>query len=154
DAVIAAVPPTVLFGLIPASVREQDPYFQALGRLKGVPAVTVHLRLDRTLEKVRAAAVFAGSPFHWLAQRHDGTSGGSEVWLQAFSAWALADLDDRALVRLATDELRAAFPEAQAARVLAARVLCEHDVLVGPPAAAGSENLRPKIRTPIEGLFL
>ncbi|HEX2571164.1 MAG TPA: FAD-dependent oxidoreductase [Polyangia bacterium] len=154
DAVIAAIPPAALVELLPAGVRGSDPYFQALGRLQGAPAVTVHLRLDRPLEDVRAAAVFAGSPFHWLAQRHDGTGRGSEVWLQAFGAWALSDREDAALVRLATDELRAAFPEAQAARVLAARVLRERDAFIGHPAAAGGESLRPKMRTPVEGLFV
>lgn len=154
DAVIAAIPPAALVELVPASVRERDPYFQALGRLQGTSTMTVHLRLDRPLEEVRTAAVFAGSPFHWLAQRHDGTGRGSEVWLQAFGASALFDREDAALVRLATDELRAAFPEAQAARVLAARVLRERDAPIGHPATTGSEKLRPKIRTPIEGLFV
>lgn len=152
DAVIAAIPPAALVGLIPANVSGRESYFQALGRLQGAPSLTAHLRLDRPLEDVRAAAVFAGSPFHWLAQRHDGTGRGSEVWLQAYGAWALSDREDAALVRLATDELRAAFPEAQAARVLAARVLRERDALIAQPA--GSENLRPKARTPVEGLFV
>jgi uncharacterized protein with NAD-binding domain and iron-sulfur cluster len=117
--------------------------------------VSVHLWLDR-LVMDEALLGLVERPVHWIFDRNRLGSvrdpSRALVSTVTSAAHALADRDADALAALALEEVRRALPRARAARCVHARVMKEREATIAH--TAGSEPLRPRARSPIEGLLL
>jgi zeta-carotene desaturase len=154
DAVIAALPPAALVGLVDAAVREGETWFGGLERLQSSPIVSLHLWLDRLVTDDEMIGV-VDSPLHWIFNRNRLATvqdpARSHLSLVVSAARALIDRPSDEIVRLLVAELQRALPAARGARVLQARVIKERDATIAHPA--GGEGYRPRCQSPIAGLF-
>jgi zeta-carotene desaturase len=153
DAVVVAVPPQALRGLLPDEWRSREP-FAALERFSGSPIVSVELWLDRVVVD-RPMLGLRDSEVEWVFDK--GSLYGREGAPQhlAFivsAAYRSAGKPNTELVAAAVEALARLFPEMAGASVVRSLVLRE------PFATFASrpelEPLRPGADTPIRGLFL
>jgi uncharacterized protein with NAD-binding domain and iron-sulfur cluster len=155
DAVIAALPPAALVGLVDAALREGETWFGGLERLQSSPIVSLHLWLDRLVTDEDMVGVVA-SPLHWIFNRNRLTTvrdpSASHLSLVVSAARALIDRPSDEIVQILVGELRRALPAAVGARVRQARVIKERDATIAHPA--GGEGYRPRCQSPIAGLFV
>jgi squalene-associated FAD-dependent desaturase len=154
DAVIAAVPPAALLGLVDAALQEGETWFGGLARLQSSPIVSLHLWLDRLVTDAEMIGVI-DSPLHWIFNRnrltHVRDASGSHLSLVVSAADALIDRPSDEIVQLLVGELLRALPTARGARVRRARVIKERDATIAH--AAGTEGYRPRCQSPIAGLY-
>lgn len=154
DAVIAAVPPHALGTLVDAELQEGETWWAGVAKLQPSPIVSVHLWLDRLVTDEELIGV-VGSPLHWIFNRNRLVAvrdpGRSHLSLVVSAARALVDRASDEIVRLLVAELGRVVPAAARARVVHARVIKEREATIAH--AAGSEGLRPRCQSPVEGLF-
>jgi squalene-associated FAD-dependent desaturase len=154
DAVIAAVPWSVLPALVPDDVRGQPPFSNA-ARLRGSPIVSIELWLDRIVLD-RAMAGLRDTEVEWVFDkgRLYGREGAPQHLAFIVSAAVRAAPRPNAeLAGVAEGALRRYFhAEMAQARVVRALVLREPEAtFVCDPEA---EEIRPGPETPVDGLFL
>jgi squalene-associated FAD-dependent desaturase len=142
DVVVSAVPPAALHELVPPQVRAGEPYFEHLLRLSTSPIVSVHLWLDRRVLDVEMLGL-CGGKIHWMFER------GSHLSLVVSAARDLVDRPADDIVTLAMAEVRRLAPGAQLQH---SRVIKERDATIAH--TAGSEIWRPRVRSPVGGLFV
>jgi squalene-associated FAD-dependent desaturase len=154
DAVIAAVPPRALVALVDEEHRRDEPWWAGVERLEPSPIVSLHLWLDRVVTDEELIGV-VGSPLHWIFNRNRLVAvqkrAQSHLSLVVSAARTLVDEPADAIVRALVAELKRLLPAAAAARVLHARVIKEREATIAH--TAGTEGLRPRCQSPIEGLF-
>ncbi len=124
DWYLSALPPQRLTPLLPERVVTHYAYFQQLSRLSESPLVVVRLHLDQPTRQTQLI-LLEGKTFHWMIrhpeeERHEQTS---VVWAQAVGEPSLLPQSTEELVRLAVDDLTAAFPTTSSPRVLDCNVI-------------------------------
>lgn len=154
DAVIAACPPAALASLVDAEWREGETWWAGLEKLTASPIVSLHLWLDRLVtDDVILGCV--GSPLHWIFNRNRLVDvrdpSRSHLSLVVSAARDLVDRPADEVTQLLVRELGRVLPEAARARVVHSRLFKERDATIAH--TAGSEGLRPRCQSPIEGLF-
>lgn len=154
DAVIAACPPAALVSLVDAEWREGETWWAGLEKLTSSPIVSLHLWLDRLVTDEEIIGC-VGSPLHWIFNRNRLVSvrdpSRSHLSLVVSAARGLVDRSSDEIVQTLVAELGRVVPEAARARVMHARVMKERFATI--THAAGSEGLRPRCQSPVEGLF-
>jgi uncharacterized protein with NAD-binding domain and iron-sulfur cluster len=153
--VILAVPPGAVTPLVPPEARAGEPYFDGIARLGASPIVSVHLWLDRLVMDEELLGLVE-RPVHWIFNRNrlGAVKDPSRALISTVTsaAHALVDRDADALTALALAEVRRALPGARDARCVHARVMKEREATIAHTAGTGP--LRPRARSPVEGLFL
>ena len=153
NALVAAVPPEALRAMLAESGGMAEIVDRA-SRLEWSPIADVHLWFDRPVMKEPFAiavdapvqAVFDVGRLHG-----SGQPGGHVVVSQSAAAeWMSSSSEE--IADLVLDALRDLLPAARSATCLRGRVI-KHPRATFVPSP-GSDVLRPKSRTPIEGLFL
>jgi len=139
--------------LLPDRMLARYAYFQQIGRLQDVPAVTVHLWLADAPYEPRLL-VLADHVFHWVTSRRVVQEGRtlSLVSLVAIGTKIPKDRPDAFLVRAATDLVMDIFE-------LKALPTVWHSMVVRTPHAQlsvgpGSSALRPLQQSPVSNLFV
>jgi phytoene dehydrogenase-like protein len=153
DAVVSAVPPHVLLGLVPEEWRGRDP-FAGLERFSASPIVSVEVWLDRVVVD-RPMLGLRESEMEWVFDK--GRLYGREGAPQhlAFIVSAAHRSAARAsaeLVGAAVDALRRYFPAMAEATI--SRSLVLREPLATFASTPELEPARPDPVTPIAGLFL
>jgi squalene-associated FAD-dependent desaturase len=154
DAVIAACPPAALIAVVDPEVREGEPWWAGLEKLQTSPIVSLHLWLDRLVTD-EAIIGCVGSPLHWIFHRNQlvrvRDPQKSHLSLVVSAARGLIDRPSDEIVQTLVGELQRLVPGAAGARVLHARLIKERDATIAH--TAGTEGLRPRSQSPVEGLF-
>jgi len=154
DAVIAACPPAALVALVDDEWREGETWWAGLSALPTSPIVSLHLWLDRLVTDDEIIGC-VGSPLHWIFNRNRLAAvrdpSRSHLSLVVSAARGLVDRPSDDIVQLLVAEVGRLLPEAARARVVHARLIKERDATIAH--AAGTEGLRPRCQSPIEGLF-
>ena len=119
DWYLSALPPQRLTPLLPERVVTHYAYFQQLSRLSESPLVVVRLHLDQATRQTQLI-LLEGRTFHWMIrhpdeERHEQTS---VVWAQAVGEPSLLPQSKEELVRLAVDDMAAAFSAPSSPRIL------------------------------------
>ncbi|MCL6453344.1 MAG: hydroxysqualene dehydroxylase HpnE [Alicyclobacillus sp.] len=154
DTVIAAVPPDALLRILPEAVR-QDRYFGDLRQLKWSPILNVYLRFDRPVLREDLAAFAEGtSQFVFNRGRLLGLkdADGSLLSVSISAADLIRSLDADEVARRVVSEIRAAFPAARDASLVASRTIWQPQATL--LQSAGTARLRRSCRTPLPGLWL
>jgi hydroxysqualene dehydroxylase len=154
DAVIAACPPAALASLVDAEWREGETWWAGIEKLTSSPIVSLHLWLDRLVTDDEIIGC-VGSPLHWIFNRNRLVSvrdpSKSHLSLVVSAAHGLVDRPSDEIVQTLVSALGRVVPAAAQARVVHARVIKERDATIAH--TAGTEGLRPRCQSPIEGLF-
>jgi hydroxysqualene dehydroxylase len=153
DAVVAAVPWHAVGALLPEAWRTRPP-FEALGRLRGSPIVSVEMWLDRVVVD-RLMVGLRGCEVEWVFDkgRLFGRSGPPQHLAFIISAaWRSVPRPNAELAAAAEGALRRYFPAMAGAVATRSLVLREADATFS--CDPDSERLRPPARTPLAGLFL
>jgi squalene-associated FAD-dependent desaturase len=153
DAVVVAVPWKAAGRLVPGLVAVADE------RLAGSPITAVHLWFDREIVDL-PHAVLVGRVSQWVFRGEQGDApvagsdaapgGYCQVVISASRGLLGGDRD--ALVTAVVDELRAVFPAARDAALLAARVVTDPTAVLS--VRPGVEAIRPPPATAVGNLFL
>ena len=119
DWYLSALPPQRLTPLLPERVVTHYAYFQQLSRLSESPLVVVRLHLDQPARQTQLI-LLEGKTFHWMIrhpeeERHEQTS---VVWAQIVGEPSLLPQSKEELVRLAVEDMAAAFPTTSSPRIL------------------------------------
>jgi squalene-associated FAD-dependent desaturase len=153
DAVVSAVPPPALLGLLPGEWRTRDP-FPVLERFSASPIVSVEVWLDRPVVD-RPMLGLRDGDMEWVFDkgRLYGREGAPQhLAFIASAAYRSAAKTNADLVAAAVGALGRCFPAMAGAAVVRSLVLRE------PSATFASspelEPLRPGPDTPVAGLFL
>jgi len=153
DAVVAAVPWSVLPALVPEALRGEPP-FSSAARLRGSPIVSIELWLDRVVLD-RPMAGLRDSEVEWAFDkgRLYGRTGAPQHLAFIVSAARRAlPRSNAALAGAAEAALRRYFPDMAGARVVRSLVLREPEATFA--CDPGAEALRPGPETPVRGLVL
>ncbi len=155
DWVIAAVSPSALARILPASLRAGEPLLQALDRFTASPILSVNLWLDRPVTEALFVGLI-GTRMQWLFNkpailRKAGIKA-DYLALIVSAAHDLLDEPNERLVEVALEDLRACFPGAASAKVIRSQVVREREATVS--FAIGTNSLRPGSRTRSPNLFL
>jgi squalene-associated FAD-dependent desaturase len=155
DAVVAAVPPRALLQLVDEPARAGQVWWTGLDKLATSPIVSLHLWLDRLVTDEPIIGVL-DSPLHWIFHRNQlapvRAPDRSHLSLVVSAARALVDLPADTIVARLHGELARLLPSVARARVVHARVIKERDATIAH--TAGTETLRPRVESPIAGLFV
>jgi squalene-associated FAD-dependent desaturase len=153
DAVVSAVPPQAVVGLLPEEWRARDP-FAVLERFSASPIVSIEIWLDRVVVD-RPMLGLRDGDMEWVFDkgRLYGRAGAPQhLAFVASAAYRSASKTNADLVAAAVGALGRCFPAMAAATVVRSLVLRE------PAATFAStpdlEPLRPGADTPVAGLFL
>ncbi|HEX8951981.1 MAG TPA: FAD-dependent oxidoreductase, partial [Polyangia bacterium] len=115
---------------------------------------SLHLWLDRLVTDEQIVGC-VGSPLHWIFNRNRlvtvRDTAKSHLSLVVSAARELVDRPSDEIVQTLVAELGRLLPEAARARVVHARLIKERDATIAH--TAGSEGLRPRCQSPVEGLF-
>lgn len=153
DWYIAALPHHGLTSLLPERVVTHYAYFQQLGRLSESPLVLVRLHLAQPVDQTQLV-LLQGKTFHWIIRHSD-----EERHEQAAVLWALAVDEPEVLakskdelIRLAQEDMRAAFPAPTTPRVIEADVVrLPSAILTSKP---GLQQCRPLSTSPFANFFV
>lgn len=149
--VVAAVPWFALVDLFAGDLDGVDALRHAAAATKPSPIASVNLWLDRRVLRTPFLGL-PGRSMQWVfdkAQMFERQS--SHLTLVASGADDVVGLQNDALMVLALNELREAWPEARAAKVLRASVVRERRATF---SLAPGQPTRPPTVTPVEGLVL
>ncbi|MCX6100085.1 MAG: FAD-dependent oxidoreductase, partial [Candidatus Bipolaricaulota bacterium] len=149
DAVIVAVPPDALAGLV-SGIPELAPIVGLAQRLEWAPIVNVHLTFDRKVLD-DAFAVGIDSAVQAVFDRDPTTDHQTLILSQSVAAQWI-DRPDSEIIAELSSALRALLPAVRGANLIDSLVLRHQRATF--VSAPGSDALRPKSRTPIPGLYL
>lgn len=153
EAVVSAVPWTVLPGLLPEPWRSH-PAFAAAGRLSGSPIVSIEMWLDRVVVD-RPMVGLRDCEVEWVFDkgRLFGRPGPPQHLAFIISAaYRSAPRPNAELAAMAEAALRRYFPSMAGAAVTRTLVMREADATFSCDPA--SEAIRPGAATPVRGLYL
>ena len=153
DAVVIAVPQDAAAELL-ANHSELSEVSDAAAGLDSSSIVDVHLWFDRPVMK-EAFVIAVDAPIQTvfdLAQIHRTEASGSHLVVSQSAADDWMNRSSEEIARLTQDALRDLLPAARRSTCLRTRVI-KHPRATFVPTP-GSDALRPKARTPIDGLFL
>jgi squalene-associated FAD-dependent desaturase len=149
DAVVAAVPPLALDGLLPAP---SDRGYAAVG---AVPIVNAYLWYDRPVLEHAFAGTF-GSPLQWVFDRErllgSARSGGPCLGISLSAAAEWVDLPKEEIAARLDAAVERVFPARRSARLVASAVVKEPRATFR--ADAGCARRRPATAGPVTGLWL
>ena len=177
DFVVVAVPFDRVDALMPVGLRERIPSLAHLGEMQASPITGVHLWFDRpvcpfdhvvtpgrlvqwvfnhTAIQGRAAPagmeLSQGGGVPASSGPADPTAKGQYLQLVISASYDLLALDKVAIRDRVLAELGEIWPAAREARLLRWWVVTEHGATFA--VRPGVESLRPRQRTPVDGLFL
>jgi squalene-associated FAD-dependent desaturase len=160
DAYLFAVPHTTLSELLPASLRESEPAFANLAKIKDAPITGVHLWFDRqvmtepfiTLLDTTTQWIFNKTALYSASNGTGGSATGQYLQLVISASYDLLQKPRQEIIDLCLAEVRHALPAAQQANLLKATVIKEAAATFSPQP--GVDGLRPKQETSVPGLFL
>lgn len=141
--VILAVPWHLVGTMIPDELRSQ-PQLNALDELEAAPISSVHLWFDRPVMPLPHAALVGGLS-QWIfnrdviQSRHDVQQHYYQVVVSA--SRSLSAMTNDQIIEQVVGELRSAWPDARAAKLLRGRVVTEHKAVVSP--LPGASERRP-----------
>jgi predicted NAD/FAD-dependent oxidoreductase len=153
DAVVLAVPWSVVPGLLPPELQAAEP-FAGLSRLRGSPIVSIEMWLDRVVVD-RVMVGLRGCDVEWVFDKGRLFGRASAPQHLAFivsAAYRCAPRPNAELVAAAEAALRRFFPAMSGASVVRSLVMREAEATFASDPA--SEPLRPAPRMPVPGLFL
>ena len=153
DWYLSALPPQRLTPLLPERVVTHYAYFQQLSRLSESPLVAVRLHLDQPTRQTQLI-LLEGKTFHWMIrhpeeERHEQTS---VVWAQAVGEPGLLPQSTEELVRLAVDDMAAAFPTTSPPRILDYDVIRLASAMLA--AKPGTHQYRPIATSPFTNFLV
>lgn len=153
DWYLSALPPQRLTPLLPERVVTHYAYFQQLSRLSESPLVMVCLHLDQPVQHTQLI-LLEGKTFHWMIrhpdkERHEQAS---VVWALAVGEPNLLPQSKEELVRLALDDMAAAFPTASAPRVLDIDVIRLASAMLA--TKPGAQQYRPIPTSPFANFLV
>ena len=151
DAVVSAVPPSALLGLLPEEWRGR---FAALERFGGSPIVSVEMWLDRVVVD-RPMLGLRASEMEWVFDKgrlHGREGAPQHLAFIVSAAYRSAAKTNAELVSAAEEALRRCFPAMAGASVV--RTLVLREPLATFASTPELEALRPGPDTPVAGLFL
>lgn len=153
DAFVLAVPQNLIASMVPPSLAAL-PVVQRLSEIKTAPIASVHLWFDRPLTTL-PHAVLLGRLSQWIFNRSNAMTTGEadrsyyyQVVISA--AFELSAMPEATIVERICDELRAIWPEAHGARLLASRMITEHRAVFSP--RPGVDDLRAPQQSPLRNL--
>ncbi|ODT45363.1 MAG: hypothetical protein ABS70_03320 [Nitrospira sp. SCN 59-13] len=153
DWYLSALPAQRLTPLLPERVVTHYAYFQQLSRLSESPLVMVRLHLDQPARQTQLI-LLEGKTFHWMIrhpdeERHEQTS---VVWAQAVGEPSLLPRSTEELVRLAVDDMAAAFPTTSPPRILDFDVMRLASAMLA--SKPGTLQYRPIATSPFTNFFV
>jgi zeta-carotene desaturase len=150
-AVVAAVPWYSLSDLLSGDTAPLDDVRAAAAATQPSPIASVNLWLDRRILDTPFLGL-PGRTLQWVFDKQEMfDAGGSHLTLVSSGADGVMVLQNDELITLALDELRAALPDARAARVMRASVVRERRATF---SLAPGQPRRPGTKTPVAGLVL
>src|SRR5271157_2834532 len=152
ERVLSAVPSFQLAGLLPGQLLRSEPFFAPVISLRPAPIISINLWFDRPITKLDFVGL-RGTTVQWLFNKGKILgSGENYVSLVLSGAHRHIGRGKEELLAMALRELGDLFPEAQKAKLRRALVIKERFATFSPTWEA--EQLRPKARTPVRGLYL
>jgi protoporphyrinogen oxidase len=166
DFVILTVPFDRVAGLVPARALERIPDLKHLDQMKASPITGVHLWFDRPVCPLDHV-VTPGRLVHWIfnhtsiqarsapdrgASRNPGSTEGQYLQLVISASDDLVGWDKAAIRDLVLRDLESIWPAVREAKLIRWWVVTEHGATFS--VRPGVEAIRPRQRTPIDGLFL
>lgn len=147
DWYIAALPRHGLTPLLPERIVTHYAYFQQLSRLRESPFVMVRLHLDQPAERTQIV-LLERNTFHWMIRHPDRElhEEATVVWAVAVAEPDLSAQEDGELVRLALEDLAAAFPAASLPRLIESQVVRLPQAVLTPEP--GAQQCRPLPNSP------
>lgn len=147
DWYIAALPRHGLTPLLPERIVTHYAYFQQLSRLRESPFVMVRLHLDQPAERTQIV-LLERNTFHWMIRHPDRElhEEATVVWAVAVAEPDLSAQEDGELVRLALEDLAAAFPAASLPRLIESQVVRLRQAVLTPEP--GAQQCRPLPNSP------
>jgi len=149
DAVVAALPPPALDGLLPA------PSHRGYAAVGAVPIVNAYLWYDRPVLEHAFAGTF-GSPLQWVVDRErllgSARSGGPCLGVSRSAAAEWVDLPKEEIAARLDAAVERVFPARRSARLVASAVVKEPRATFR--ADAGCARRRPTTAGPLTGLWL
>ncbi len=151
DQYVMALPHQHLTAILPERVLTHYSYFQQLTQLSDSPALTVHLRLDTTLQAPRVV-LLARRIFHWLVSRPGPHRRGTVVSVVVTGKPELFERTDQELASLALDELAYAYPGSNAIKLIESQIVREPRAFL--TMSPGTRVHRPLPQSPFQNLFI
>ncbi len=155
--VVLAVPFDRVASLLPEAVRSRIISLSRLGEFESSPITGVHLWFDREVCPVDHV-VTVGRLVQWVfnhtalqGRRGNGDSG-QYLQIVISASYDLLPLDNAAIKEAVLADLAAIWPKSKDAVLERWRVVTEHGATFA--VRPGIEEIRPRQRTAIEGLFL
>jgi zeta-carotene desaturase len=148
--VVAAVPWFALVDLFAGDVGPVDAIRNAAAATKPSPIASVNLWLDRRVLRTPFLGL-PGRSMQWVFDKGQMFEESSHLTLVSSGADDMMGLPNDALIVLALSELREAWPEARAAKVLRATVVRERRATY---SLAPGQPMRPPATTAVKGLVL
>jgi zeta-carotene desaturase len=169
DAYIFALPHATLSELLPHAIRESDPVFRNISRIKDAPITGVHFWFDRqvmdepfvTLLDTRTQWIFNKTMLYNDASGNGESShsqppsaAGAEQYLQMVisASYDLIPKSRQEIIDLVLQEVRQALPKSREAQLLKATVIKETTATFSPEP--GVNQWRPQQKSAIEKMFL
>lgn len=141
--VIVAVPWHIAGSLFPTDLQSH-PQLQTLGELEAAPISSVHLWFDRPVMPLPHASLIGGLS-QWVFNRNviQGRNDGQQHYYQVVvsASRSLSAMTNDQIVETVVGELRSAWPDAAAAKLLRGRVVTEHTAVFSP--LPGADERRP-----------
>jgi uncharacterized protein with NAD-binding domain and iron-sulfur cluster len=157
DFVVMAVPFDRVRSFFSADVLAQVPSLEGIDEMRSSPITGVHLWFDREVCPLEHA-VTVGRTVQWVFNhtkiqgREAPEGGGQYLQLVISAAYDLVSMTKDQILDLAMPDLAALWPAAREAKLLRWWVVTEHGATFA--VRPGVDLIRPRQRTPIEGLFL
>ncbi|MBI3332909.1 MAG: FAD-dependent oxidoreductase [Candidatus Omnitrophica bacterium] len=157
EAVVSALPPSVLSRIVPPGLKGADPALRNLDRFGSSPIISVNLWLDRPVMEDPFVGLI-GTRFQWLfnkgaiLSRAGGGGRANYLSLIMSAAHRFIDQPNEALAAIAWEDLAGCFPEAKGAKLLRSQVVREREATVS--LTVESQRCRPGPRTGVGNLFL
>lgn len=157
DFVLLAVPFDRVRSFFAADALAQLPSLEGVEEMRSSPITGVHLWFDREVCPLEHA-VTVGRTVQWVFNhtkiqgREAPEGGGQYLQLVISAAYDLVSMTKEQILSLAMADLAALWPAACEAKLLRWWVVTEHGATFA--VRPGVDAIRPRQRTPIEGLFL
>lgn len=154
EAIVAAVPASVLSGLVPGDSDGPDDFFTPAESVTTAPIVAVHIWYDRPVLTEKFVATL-DSPLQWVFNDTDLKSRnepGQHIVISLSGAWEWQDRSKQELREIFAEEMKKSFPAAIDATITKFTIvkMLEATFRVDP----GSNRRRLSQRTPLPGFYL
>ena len=168
DAYVFALPHRTLSALLPETLRESEPAFRNLGKIKDAPITGVHFWFDRevmeepfiTLLDTHTQWIFNKTMLYGDASTGTDSSGrdagakAATQYLQIVisASYDLISKSREEIIDLVLQEVRHALPKSRKAQLLKATVIKETTATFSPEP--GVDEWRPQQKSSIDKMFL